>query len=82
MRAPSPSETPRPHLAPGRNAEYLNSQFCQQEVEIARSIVAVPALHYDSHFDQIRSRTQKRNPWCARPWVALKTAGTSELHYS
>jgi hypothetical protein len=41
---------------------YLNSQLCQQEVEIARAVVAAPGLHCDPYLDQIRSRQYPL--WC------------------
>jgi hypothetical protein len=39
-----------------RDGCYVNSQLCQQEIEIARAIVAALGLHYDSHLDQINGR--------------------------
>src|SRR5271169_2251044 len=77
MRAPSPSETPRPHLAPGHNAEYLNSQFCQQEVEIARSIVAATRLVGGCRLDPGRHR---RNPHHHAAWIAEGAAALARLY--
>jgi hypothetical protein len=59
---------------PRSERNYLNSQFCKQKVDIARSVVTTSGLHDDSGLDEIRRRKHSfgcggesaRNPLCLR----------------
>jgi hypothetical protein len=31
---------------------YLDPQLCQQQIDVASSIISAPSLHHDSDFDQ------------------------------